>query len=449
MLKYLRSRISETNPVRLLYHKIIAVAAALYYRFPARYLNVIAVTGTKGKTTTANLIAAILTEAGYKVGMTSTILFQVGDLKWSNTTKITTLGPFFLQKLLRQMVNARCTHAVLEVSSHAILQNRIWGVNIDTAVFTNIGEDHLEYHGGFENYLRTKGLLFSRMNRAMRKVRIPKTSVLNCDDPNYNFFDQFLADKKYTYGMGGGTCYASDVTARPTGSVFKLHVPNNQVEVNFKLPGDFNVYNALAASTVALANNINIEVIKDALEKASAIPGRFESVDCGQKYHIIVDYAHTAESLESLLKLYKSLTKGTLYVVFGATGGGRDKGKRPKMGAAADRYADFVVLTDDDPYEEDEWRIIEDISVGIKRKEGERFWKIPHREEAIKLVLTLAREGDTVVLAGKGAEEIMMIGGKAIEWDDRKVVRSLLGRELRVEIRPGKFEAAENVYLKS
>lgn len=437
MLKYLKAKISPSNPLRLLYHKMLAIAAAVYYRFPSRFLNVIAVTGTKGKTTTTNLIAGVLAEAGYKVGMTSTILFQVGDLKWSNTTKITTLGPFFLQRMLRRMVNDRCTHAVLEVSSHAIHQNRIWGVNVDTAVFTNIGEDHLEYHGGPENYLRIKGLLFARLNRSAHKARIPKVSVLNKEDPNFNYFDQFLADKKYTYGLSGATCYATDVQALPSGSVFMLHVPNNQVEVKLGLPGDFNILNSLAAATVALANNINVSVIKTALEKASSIPGRYEVIDCGQNYNIIVDYAHTHESLENLLGLYKRLTKGKLYAVFGATGGGRDKGKRPKMGAAADKHADMIILTDDDPYEEDEWKIIQDVSAGIKREEGDRLWKIPHREEAIKLALTLARDGDTVVIAGKGAEEIQMIGGQAVEWDDRKVVRALLSREIKVEISPG------------
>lgn len=423
--------------------------AAIYYRFPSRYLSVVAVTGTKGKTTTTNLIASVLTEAGYKVGMTSTIMFQVGDRKWTNVTKQTTLGPFFLQKMLRQMVDERCTHAVLEVSSHSILQNRIWGVNVDTAVFTNIGEEHLEYHGGFENYLRTKGMLFSRLNRSSRKARVPKVSVLNKDDGNFSFFDQFLADRKYTYGMSGGTVYATDVVATATGSNFVLHVPNNQIEINFRLPGGFNVYNALAAAAVGLANNINISVLKQALEKASTIPGRYESIECGQKYHIIVDYAHTHESLENILQLYKGLTKGKLYAVFGATGGGRDKAKRPKMGAAADANADYVIVTDDDPYEEDEWRIIEDISAGINRQEGQNFWKIPHREEAIKLALTMAQEGDTVVIAGKGAEEMQMIGGEVVQWDDRKVVRALLSREMKVEIRPGKFETQENVFLKS
>lgn len=438
LISYLRKKISPSNPFRLLYHQMMAFLASTYYRYPSRYLNVIGVTGTKGKTTTTNLITSVLTEAGYKVGMTSTILFQVGDTKWTNLTKQTTLGPFFLQKMLREMVNAGCTHAVLEVSSHAIHQNRIWGVNFDTAVLTNIGEDHLEYHGGFENYLHIKGLLFARLNRSQRKPRIPKVAVLNKDDAHFVYFDQFLVDREYTYGLGGGTCFASDIILTPKGSNFTLHVPNNQIDVEFKLPGEFNVYNAVAAATVGLVNNINLPVIKEALEKASSVPGRFETIDCGQKFTVVVDYAHTHESLEKLLSLYEKLTKGTLYLVFGATGGGRDKAKRPKMGAVADKYADYIFVTDDDPYEENRWQIIEDISGGIKRKEGEKFWKIPHRYEAIKTALSMAQEGDTVIIAGKGSEEIQMIGDEKIPWDDRKVVRELLSREMKVEIKhPG------------
>ncbi len=434
MLQYLKNSISPLHPVRLLYHKVLAIFACLYYRFPANSLQVIAVTGTKGKTTTTNLIAGVLTEAGYKVGMTSTINFQVAGLTWTNASKVTTLGPFFLQKMLRKMVNEGCTHAVLEVSSHAITQNRIWGINVDTAVITNIGEDHLEYHGGFDNYLRTKGLLFERLNRSKRKPLIQKVAILNQDDSHFAFFDQFMADKKFTYGVGAGSCSAIDVALLPHGSSFVLRVPNHQVEIQLKLPGQFNVYNALAAASVALSNNINVTVIKTALEKASAIPGRFESIDCGQPFTVIVDYAHTTESLRSLLHLYKDLTKGKLYVVFGATGGGRDKAKRPKMGQAADEFADFIILTDDDPYEEDEWHIIEDIAGGIKRKEGDSFWKIPSREEAITLALTLAQPGDTVVIAGKGAEEIQVIHGKSIPWDDRKTVRNILSREVMVQL---------------
>lgn len=434
MFKYLKATISNTNPLRLLYHKLIAVAAAVYYRFPSRYLHVIAVTGTKGKTTTTHLISSILQEAGYKVGFASTVSFKVADTQWVNKTKTTTLGPFFLQKLLRNMVEQNCTHAVLEVSSHAIIQNRIWGINVDTAVFTNLGEDHLDYHGGFENYLRAKGLLFSRLHRSVRKSRIQKISVLNKEDPNFNYFDQFLADRKYTFGFGGGTCFASDIELLPAGSRFTLHIPNNHMGIFFQLPGEFNVSNALAAATVGLANNIPLSTIKTALEKALPIPGRFEHIQSGQNFSVIVDYAHTAESLENLLKLYRILTKGKLFVVFGATGGGRDKGKRPKMGAIADQYADYLIVTDDDPYEEDEWQIIEQVSSGIQRVEGDRFWKIPNREEAIKLSLTLAGEGDAVIIAGKGAEEVQMIHGQAVPWDDRKIVHNLLEQARRIEI---------------
>jgi len=432
-----------------MYHQVMAVMAATYYRFPSKSLNVIGITGTKGKTTTTNLTAAILTEAGYKVGMTSTVLFQVADNKWTNLTKQTTLGPFFLQKMLRRMVDEGCTHAVLEVSSHSIHQNRIWGINFDTAVLTNIGEDHLEYHGGFENYLHTKGLLFARLNRSQRKPRIPKVAVLNKDDAHFVYFDQFLVDREYTYGLGGGTCYGSDISLKADGCDFTLNVPNNHIDVQLKIPGEFNVYNSLAAATVGLVNNINLPVIKSALEKATSIPGRFETIDCGQKYTIVVDYAHTTDSLEKLLTLYKRLTKGKLFVVFGCTGGGRDKAKRPKMGNVADKNADVVIVTDDDPYEENRWQIIEEISAGIKRKEGENFWKIPHRMEAIKLALTLATEKDTVIIAGKGSEEIQMIGDQKIPWDDRQVVRELLAREMNVEIKPGKFETKENVYMKT
>lgn len=449
MIKFIKSKISETNAVRLVYHKIKAVAAALYYGFPANRMNVIAVTGTKGKTTTVNLIANILSEAGYKVGLTSTTNFQVGDIRWSNVAKMTTLGPFFMQKMLRQMVREKCTHAVLEISSHAILQNRIWGINYDTAVLTNIGEDHLDYHGGFESYLRTKGLLFSRLVRLKRKPKIQKIAVLNMDDPNYAYFDQFSSDRTFTYGMTGGTCSAADMQLKANGSKFLLKVPNNAVEIDMKLPGEFNVSNALAATAVAMVNNVSVGTIKDALEKASTIPGRYEIVDGGQKYNIIVDYAHTAESLDNLLDLYKHLTPGRLFAVFGATGGGRDKGKRVKMGQAADNHADFIVVTDDDPYEEDRWQIVEDISKGIKREEGDNFWKIPNREEAIKMVLAMAKEGDTVVLAGKGAEEVQMTRKGPIPWDDRQVVRSLLGRTMKIEIRPGKIEEKENVYIQS
>ena len=418
----------------MLYHKTMAVLAATIYGYPSKSLYVIGVTGTKGKTTTTNLITSILSEAGYRVGMTSTTNFQVADRKWINESKMTTLSPFFVQKMLRDMVSSRCQFAVLEVSSHSLVQNRIWGINFDTAVFTNIGEDHLDYHGGFQEYLRAKGLLFSRINRAARKPKIQKITVLNQDDSQFAYFDQFLADKKYTFGLKSGTCYATNLSYQQLGVSFDLHMPNNQVKVSLKMPGEFNVYNALAASTVALSVGISANVIKEALEKMTTVAGRFEQIDCGQDFAVIVDYAHTAESLEKLLELYKKQTPGKLYAVFGATGGGRDKAKRKKMGEAADKSADVIIVTDDDPYEEDRMEIIEAVASGIKRQEGHGLWKMPTRYEAIRFALMQAKKGDTVVIAGKGAETVQAMADGKYPWDDRKVVREILSKPLSIEL---------------
>jgi UDP-N-acetylmuramoyl-L-alanyl-D-glutamate--2,6-diaminopimelate ligase len=434
VIRYLKKLIPDRHPLRLFYHKMMAMTAAVMYGFPSRQLQVIGVTGTKGKTTTTNLIASILMEAGYRVGITSTTNFQIAERKWFNESKMTTLSPFFVQKMLRQMVIERCQFAVIEVSSHSLIQNRVWGVNFDTAVLTNVGEDHLEYHGGFKEYLRAKGLLFSRMNKMARKPKMPKVSVVNQDDENFAYFDQFLADRKYTFGLKSGNCYATDLNYTQTGVGFSLHMPNNQVNIDLKMPGEFSVYNALAAATVALSCGVSANVIKAALEKASTIAGRFEQLDCGQEFVVIVDYAHTADSLERLLELYKSRTPGKLYAVFGATGGGRDKSKRPKMGEVADRFADEIILTDDDPYEEDRIQIIEQIAGGIKRQEGKGLWKVPTRFEAIKFALGQAKKGDTVVIAGKGAETVQVLAYGKLEWDDRRVVREILSKPLTVEL---------------
>ncbi len=426
--------IPDQSPLRLFYHKFLAIIAATIYGFPSRQIEVIGVTGTKGKTTTTNLIASILTEAGYRVGVTSTTNFQVAERRWVNESKMTTLSPFFLQKMLREMVAARCQFAILEVSSHSLIQNRVWGVNFDVGVLTNMGEDHLDYHGGFKEYLRAKGLLFSRLNRATRKPKIPKVSVLNQDDSNFPYFDQFNADRKYTFGLKSGNCYANEIKYEQTGAIFMLNMPNSRIEVKLRMPGEFSVYNALAAATVALAHGISALVIKSALEKASTIAGRFEQIEAGQDFAVIVDYAHTADSLGKLLELYKSRTPGKLYAVFGATGGGRDRSKRAIMGEMADQFADMIVLTDDDPYEDDRYQIIEDIARGIKREEGKGLWKMPTRYEAIRFALGQAVKGDTVVIAGKGAETVQVLAYGKIPWDDRQVVREILAKPIAVEL---------------
>ena len=433
MLKILRKIISDTNPVRLLYHKFVAMLAAFYYRFPARKMIVIGVTGTNGKTTVVNLIAQILETAGHKVGMASTLNFQVGDRKWSNKTKQTTQGRFYLQKLLREMVREGCKYAVIEVSSHAMTQSRVWGINIDCAAYTNVTEDHIEYHGNFANYLHAKGAFFRKVWKSRRKSGVQKVMILNQEDQHYSYFDQFIADRKLTFGVKEGTVSAQSLKLKPDGSEFTLQVPNNAVSIDFDLPGDFNVQNGLCAAAVCMSYGISMEDIKRGLEEARTIPGRYDHVDAGQDFAVVVDYAHAADSLEKLLSMYRDLTpNGNLFAVFGATGGGRDVGKRPKMGAIAHKYADYVILTNDDPYSDDELKIIEDIAVGVSRKEGDKFWKIVDREQAIRFALMLAKKGDSVVISGKGAEEIMKVRGKTIPWGDKNLVVELLRKQVSI-----------------
>lgn len=432
----LRPFLSPTNPLLLFYHKSMAVVAAVRYGFPARRLKVIGVTGTNGKTTVVNLIAKILTENGSKVGMASTVNFQLGGTTWMNTTKMSTQSAFFIQKFLRDMVDAGCDYAVMEVTSHALTQSRVWGVDIDTAVITNVTGDHIEYHGGFENYLHAKGLLFQNLIASHRKISVPKVSVLNVDDQSFDYMDQFLADSKLTYGLQKGSFHASNIVLSPEATKFTLHVPNDSIEVDVRLPGIPNIYNILSAACVAVQERVPLKVLQRVLAKVEPVPGRYELVDEGQPFHVVVDYAHNIDAMSNILKMYKEIVsgKGRLIVVFGATGGGRDKAKRPVMGKLLDELADYVIVTDDDPYDEEEWGIISMVSEGVSRSEGQRFWKIPKRREAMRLAFAMARDGDIVLIAGKGAEPVQMIYGERRAWDDRVVARELLSAVTEVSL---------------
>ncbi|PIZ75196.1 UDP-N-acetylmuramoyl-L-alanyl-D-glutamate--2,6-diaminopimelate ligase [Candidatus Peregrinibacteria bacterium CG_4_10_14_0_2_um_filter_38_24] len=434
MFDFLRKLVPDTHPLRLLYHKVAAFVAALVNFYPSDNMIVIGVTGTNGKTTVVNLIAGILTVWGQKVGMTSTVNFQIGDDKWTNVSKQSTLGAFKMQGLLKRMKNEGCKYAVVEVTSHAVTQSRIAGINFDVGVITNVTPDHVEYHGGFNNYLNEKGKFFKKVSMDSKKVGVPKVLVLNADDQYYNFFNQYISDRKITYGMNYATVYSENVESTTDGSKFILHVPNNVIPVEIRFPGQYNVYNALAAASACIAIGVPLEIIKKGLEESAGVPGRSEQIYAGQPYSIVVDYAHTPEALENLTKLYKGLTRGKLYTVFGATGGGRDKSKRPKMGQVVNENSDYIIVTDDDPYSEDELDIIEQVSTGIPRKEGRDFWKIPDRREAIRLALSLAKEGDCVIVAGKGCEEVIMLRGKRIPWNDKQVIEGLLSREAEISV---------------
>ncbi|OGJ45152.1 hypothetical protein A2272_03405 [Candidatus Peregrinibacteria bacterium RIFOXYA12_FULL_33_12] len=436
---YIDNKIPEDSPIRLLYHRFKAMLAALIYFFPSNNFNVIAVTGTKGKSTSCSLITAILEEAGKKVAMSTSINLQIGNEKWVNTSKMTTMSPFALQKFFKTAYQAGCEYVVLEVSSHAVTQSRVWGVNFDTVALTHIEKDHLEYHGSLEEYVSAKEKLFKNLNGLNRKPNISKVMVLNEDDSYFERFNEHHADLKMTYGLNRGTVHPKNIQLNADKSSFVLSIPNNQIDVTWSLMGTFNIANALLAAAVGIANGINLTIIKSALEKVEPIPGRLERIEVGQPYTVIVDYAHTTDSLTKLCSLYKPLTKGKLILIFGCTGGGRDKAKRPLMGEVADQFADLIILTNDDPYDEEEMNIINDIAVGIKRKEGEGLWKIVSRKEAVHLALMMAKTGDTVILTGKGCEEVQIIRGERVPWDDRRVVHDFLSRTIEIEIDTGEM----------
>ena len=386
------------------YHYILALLGVIFYCFPSRKIKIIGVTGTNGKTTVVNLTTKILEEAGYKVVSLSSIKFKIGEREWPNTLKMTMPGRFQIQKFLRQAVASGCKFAVLEVTSEGIKQHRHRFINFDTAVFTNLTPEHIEAHGGFENYKKAKGKLF----QATKNIHI-----INIDDENANYFLQFPAKKKYTYGLNKGDINAKNFQ-------FKL-----------QLIGDFNVYNALAAACVGVSQGVNLEICKKVLEMVGSIPGRMEEV-ISQPFKVFVDYAFTPNALEKVYQTLNNLKPKTynlkpkLICVLGACGGGRDKWKRPVLGEIAAKYCDEVIVTNEDPYDENPYQILSMIKSGISKSQfpTSNFYEILDRREAIRKSLALAKPGDVVIITGKGCEPwICVAGGKKIPWDDREVVK--------------------------
>jgi UDP-N-acetylmuramoyl-L-alanyl-D-glutamate--2,6-diaminopimelate ligase len=407
-----------------LYHLAQAILANIYFGFPSRKIKVIGVTGTNGKTTTVQMITKVLEKKG-KVGMASTINFKVGQQQWVNKTKFTTESSFALQKLIKRAVDEGCQYFVLETSSHALDQNRVWGIEYDSAVITNVTREHLDYHKTMENYRDAKGKLFKKTK---------KVSVVNLDMEKPEEFLNFEVDEKYGFTIKSHQekaeiqiVKAVDIEMAADYSKFKIQ--NTKFFLN--LPGDFNIENALAAICVGLSEKITLEKISKALEEIKGIPGRLEKVENNFNLDIFVDYAVTPDSLEKLYKMLSGIKRtndSKIISVFGSCGE-RDKGKRPLMGNIVAYYADFVIVTNEDPYFEDPWQIITEVSEGVKNKNlGENFWKMLNRREAIDKALRIARPGDMVVVTGKGAEETMAIENERIPWNDKAVIKEELAK---------------------
>jgi UDP-N-acetylmuramoyl-L-alanyl-D-glutamate--2,6-diaminopimelate ligase len=401
----------------------LAVAALRFYGRPDRRLKLTGVTGTNGKTTTVYAVDSILETAGAVSARLGTIEHKIGSKRYPAVN--TTPESLDLVRYLAELVEQGGTHATLEVSSHALDLRRVFGMDFHTAVFTNLTRDHLDYHGDMASYARAKRRLFEGAGGAP-----PRFGVINVDDPAGREFAALEGFKRMLYGAAPeATIRAENVQVDFSGIRFRLKALDGAVAITSSLKGEFNVHNLLAAAATGLSLGIDLEGIRRGIAACPPVPGRFEPVDEGQRFLVIVDYAHTDDALENLIQsarqlLGKAKPPGRILTVFGC-GGDRDRTKRPLMGETAGRLSDYVILTSDNPRTEDPLLIINDIRIGLQRVDA-RFETEPDREQAIRKILVEARRGDIVLIAGKGHESYQRIGETSIPFDDREVARRVL-----------------------
>ncbi len=423
------------------YHGLVANLANVYFGRPSQRLIVIGVTGTNGKSTTVNLIARILEAAGYKVGYTSTVNYKISGTEQLNTLKMTMPSGWLLQKWMKQMADAGCQYAILEISSEGLVQNRHLGIQFDVAVFTNLTPEHIESHGGFENYKAAKGKLFEavsefQVSREKLKVNpaLKKTVVTNADDEHAEFYASFPADVHLTYGIEKPADYrASDIEYSPQGISYKLKA----ITYNLQLKGLFDVYNSLAAIATAEAMGISLPVSQAALQAVPVVPGRMEVLQ-QRPYTVLVDYAPEPYSLRALYGTIQHWPKHRLIHILGSTGGGRDRGRREILGQMAGETADIVIVTNEDPYDDDPLEIIDEVAAGALEKGkilDQNLYKVPDRRAAIAKAVQMAREDDLLLVTGKGSEQKMAVAhGRYIDWDDRKVIQQELKKHLTINM---------------
>jgi len=446
-----------------IYHFCLSFLAAAVYFFPSRKLIVIGVTGTAGKTSTAYLIKKIFEQSGYKTGLTSTTVFSDGNREWLNDKKMTMPGRFFIQKILQQMVKNECRYAVVETSSEGIKQFRHRFINYDTTVFTGLYPEHIESHGSFEKYKEAKGKLFAHLKRYKNKYvneekkvclaksglnkltfeRVKKTIIVNGDDEHVDYFLNFWSEAKIIYSFNQALELESFTKNLPSESLvremflIKAELRKGDLSggkfaigsenFNLKLMGDFNSLNALAAYCVGLNHGLNKNSIKLALEGVASLAGKMELINEGQNFIAMVDYSFEPKALQKLYETIKVIEHRRLIHVLGSTGGGRDKSRRPILGRLAAEQAQIVIITNEDPYDEDPAQIINQVAAGAEmagKVRDKNLFKILDRRDAIKKALELAEENDLVLLTGKGSEQyICLAKGQKMPWDDREELR--------------------------
>jgi len=404
--------------------------APSFYDYPGRKMRMIGVTGTNGKTTTTYLIREILRQAGYRVGVIGTIQILIDDLVLpiNNTTP----DVIDLQAVLAEMMQSGIEYVVMEVSSHALALDRVAGCEFDVGVFTNMTRDHLDFHGSFENYAEAKAKLFGMLGEK-GGFKKGKSAVINVDDPIADVMLNNADCNKFTYGIKDKADFvAENVRIKAMGAEFTLVTSSESVPLKLGITGMFNIYNVLAAIGSTVAEGVSMGIIKKALEAFKSVPGRFELVDAGQQFSVIVDYAHTPDGLENILKTAREFAKQKIIVLFGC-GGDRDRTKRPIMGSIAAQYADIVIATSDNPRTEDPETILSEVEDGITGSisADKVYKKISDRRQAIKTAINLAQEDDIVLIAGKGHETYQILKDKTIPFDDREVAREAI-REMKL-----------------
>ncbi|MEN9912688.1 MAG: hypothetical protein RLY66_96 [Candidatus Parcubacteria bacterium] len=399
------------------YHWTLSFAAALWYRFPSRDIKVIAITGTKGKSSTVEILNSILEEAGYKTAVSNTIRFKVGDISSDNLYKMSMPGRFFIQKIIRKAVNNDCQYMIMEMTSQGALLHRHRFIQMDAFVFTNLSPEHIEAHGSYENYAQSKLSIARQLGKSKKENR---TLIVNADDTESDRFMECGADKKMSFSIHDVEPYE----IKKEGLEFTL----DGRRVRSHLSGLFNLYNITAAITAAKSQGVGTQEIIRAIEGFNGIPGRVQKIEAGQDFTVIVDYAHTADSLEKLYQVFQSSRN---ICVLGGTGGGRDTSKREIMGKIADTYCAEIILTDEDPYDEDPKKIVDDVAKGVSTQ---RPTIIMDRREAIHEAVKRAKTGDAVLITGKGTDPyIMGPKGTKTSWSDAKIAKEELQKMLSVK----------------
>lgn len=397
------------------YHYLLSIVGALLYRNPSKKLYVIGITGTKGKSSTVEFVNAVLEAAGKKTAVLSTIHFKIGDKDRPNKYKMTMPGRFFTQKFLREAVDTGCTHAVIEMTSEGARFFRHNKVHLDALIFTNLSPEHIESHGSFEKYKKAKLRLVKQL---VKSQKVNRLSIANLDNEHGTSFLIYDVEKNLGYSLKQIEILSSDE--------HKSRIKWDGMELNVPLPGKFNVSNALAALTLGKELGIDNETAKRGIESLSKIRGRVERVEKGQDFTVVVDYAHTDDSLR---KLYEAFPHSRKIAVLGATGGGRDKWKRPVLGQIADEYCNEIIVTNEDPYDEDPMKIMWDVAEGVTKHHP---LIIPNRREAIAKALSLAKKGTVVLISGKGTDPYIMGPNNTKEpWDDATVAGEELEKLLK------------------